>query len=224
MLAGKHWGRLGRPQEQLSHAPETAGGRHQFMGSKHMRAIRGGREPGLSDSELVSLVLEGDKEAFDPLAHRYRLHAYRVGLAVCGDADLAEDVAQETFVAAYRYLKSYDQSRPFGPWLEKIAVRKALDAVGREPRWDPIAAAERQLERHYADYNGTLTADECTDILEVLENMPCLNRHERFLVFVKYVVGLNSKELELICRVPAPTIRKRLSRAVAKIARHMDGY
>ena len=60
----------------------------------------------------------------------FKLHwprAYRAAYLVCRDAAAAEDIAQESFLAAVRALDRFDRRRPFGPWLHRIVVNRAID-------------------------------------------------------------------------------------------------
>src|SRR6476660_7225845 len=72
-------------------------------------------------------VQAGSASAIEAL---FRLHwpgAYRAAFLVCHDAAAAEDIAQEAFLAAIRRLDTFDRRRPFGPWLHRIVVNRAID-------------------------------------------------------------------------------------------------
>jgi DNA-directed RNA polymerase specialized sigma24 family protein len=74
----------------------------------------------LSDQELVSATLGGDKRAFGTLADRYNQRAYRVALRMVGDADLAREMVQETLLQAYLGLSTLREPVYFGAWLLRI--------------------------------------------------------------------------------------------------------
>src|SRR6476469_9711477 len=82
------------------------------------------------------------------LEHLFREHwprAYRAAQLVTGDAAAAEDIAQEAFLAAVRNLDRFDRRRPFGPWLHRIVVNRAIDWTrARKLR------GEVELGDHYA--------------------------------------------------------------------------
>src|SRR5216117_3697660 len=74
----------------------------------------------------------------------YREHwprAYRAAYLVVHDAAAAEDIAQEAFLAAVRALDRFDRRRPFGPWLHRIAVNRAID-------WTRARATRAEAEEH----------------------------------------------------------------------------
>src|SRR6186997_2138978 len=85
----------------------------------------------------------------------FRLHwprAYRAAYLVVHDAAAAEDIAQEAFLAAVRNLDRFDRGRPFGPWLHRIVVNRAIDWTrarqlrGEAELGDSLPAAEQQAE------------------------------------------------------------------------------
>src|ERR671929_1418899 len=82
---------------------------------------------GTDERALVRAAQSGSADAMERL---YRLHwprAYRAAYLVVHDAAGAEDIAQEAFLAAIRALDRFDRRRPFGPWLHRITVNRAID-------------------------------------------------------------------------------------------------
>jgi RNA polymerase sigma-70 factor (ECF subfamily) len=102
------------------------------------------------DLDIVRAVLAGDREAFRVLVDRESAAVVRACYRVLGDTHEAEDLAQETFVTAYRSLSTWRGDGPFGAWLARIALRLAVRHAGRrkavgwarpitEPGADPVA-------------------------------------------------------------------------------------
>lgn len=81
----------------------------------------------LSDGELAALSRGGRQAAFAEIMRRHRASLYRLIFGNIADADEALDLVQESFVAAYRALGRYDQSRPMRSWLTAIALNKCRD-------------------------------------------------------------------------------------------------
>ena len=69
----------------------------------------------------------GSLDAFEQLFRAHWPRAYRAALLVVHDPAAAEDIAQESFLAAVRALDRFDRRRPFGPWLHRIVVNRAID-------------------------------------------------------------------------------------------------
>ena len=118
-------------------------------------------DEGVEDRALVDAVLTGDREMFRVLVEREQGVVYRACLRILGRPHDAEDVAQESFVMAYRSLGSYRGDGPLGGWLLRIATRQAYRRLGQRrdaaeldqelplgaPGSDPLAitlAGERQ--------------------------------------------------------------------------------
>lgn len=87
-----------------------------------------------SDQECIRAVLAGQHEAYADLVSRYQGLVYSVCCKMTGDAAAAEDVAQETFIKAFRALAAYRHEAAFSTWLYQIAVRQCLDWRRRQQR------------------------------------------------------------------------------------------
>ena len=81
----------------------------------------------MEDAELAARAGAGDREAFGVLVERYAGQARRLARSILGNAEDADDAAQDGFLAALRALERYDPSRPFGPWLLRIVANAASD-------------------------------------------------------------------------------------------------
>src|SRR5215213_4241559 len=77
----------------------------------------------------VKAAQAGSEQALEHLYRRHWPWAHRAAYLVVHDAAAAEDIAQEAFLAAIRSLDRFDRSRPFGPWLNRIVVNRAIDWV-----------------------------------------------------------------------------------------------
>ena len=77
-----------------------------------------------SDAELAALALAGRQDAYRELLARHRESVFRLVRAATGDPHEALDLTQETFVAAFAALQSYDRERPFAVWVKRIALNK----------------------------------------------------------------------------------------------------
>jgi len=98
-----------------------------------------------SDEELASLAQSGQLPAFDELVHRHwgGIQRFLLGYLPHGSSD---DVAQETFLRAYRKIEQYDDNRPFLPWLFTIARRLALNEIRLRTRKAEISLPDHSPE------------------------------------------------------------------------------
>jgi RNA polymerase sigma-70 factor (ECF subfamily) len=161
------------------------------------------------DAALVERVRAGDSSAFDSLVRAYMQHAYRMAYRVVGHREDAEDLVQESFLAAYQYLESFDTGRPFGPWLTRIVMnrganlRRARARRQTEPETDAVSTAPSALDES--------TRAEVREILT--EAMATLNERQRLIVTLFDVDGLTSTEIGEQLELAPGTVRWHLHEA-----------
>jgi RNA polymerase sigma-70 factor (ECF subfamily) len=83
------------------------------------------------ERELVAQAQQGSDEAFTALVEAYQTHVYNLCYRMLGEAESAEDAAQETFLRAFQHIQRYDHARPFGTWLLSIAAHYCIDRLRR---------------------------------------------------------------------------------------------
>src|SRR5436190_19471771 len=111
-----------------------------------------------SDARLVELARHGSRDAAGELFTRHWRAAWRAAYVITGRREMADDVAQDAFERAFAALSRFDESRPFGAWLHRIVVNRALDLMRRERRlvgldqvaepnspWRDLGAEDREL-------------------------------------------------------------------------------
>jgi RNA polymerase sigma-70 factor, ECF subfamily len=103
------------------------------------------------DLELVQRAQAGDQQAFGQLVDRNRRVVYRAAYAALNSPDEAEDVAQETFVTAYRKLSGFRGDSSFKTWLLAIAWRKAIDRRRSMTRWLRVTVSQPRTEEPAPD-------------------------------------------------------------------------
>jgi RNA polymerase sigma-70 factor (ECF subfamily) len=158
-----------------------------------------------SDAELVDAVLSGDREVFVDLVHRYEDAVRATILAIVRNHHTTQDVTQDTFVAAYEKLGGLRDGSAFGAWLLQIARRRAVDAVKRTPRTEPLDG----LEMPGSPRNGEL--DETSgDLLTAVLRLP---EHERTVVMLNYFAGHKLAEIAEMTGRPLGTVTTQLTRA-----------
>jgi RNA polymerase sigma-70 factor (ECF subfamily) len=159
---------------------------------------------------LVRDAQDGSVRALEQL---FRLHwprAYRAALVVVGDATAAEDIAQESFLAAVRALDRFDRRRPFGPWLHRIVVNRAIDwararSLRREIGVDGLAepaAVERE-------------GGERTNELAVA--LASLGVEQRAVIVLRYLLDYTPGEIAELLDLPRGTVNSRLRRGLDRL-------
>lgn len=121
-----------------------------------------------TDQELVARVLGGDQQAFAELVEAHQQAVYNLAYRMLGNADEAQDAAQETFLRAYQHLRRYDPSRPFKTWLLSIASNYCIDCIRKRrltwlsideplPPHPALTSSEPQPERAAMDSERAAT-------------------------------------------------------------------
>ena len=156
----------------------------------------------------------------------FRAHwprAYRAAFLVVHDAAGAEDVAQEAFLAAVRALDRFDAARPFGPWLHRIVVNRAIDwARARSLRREVEAgdAIESSPSGRQNDSGAPLPDD-------VVAALASLSPDHRAVVVLRYVLEYTPGEIARMLELPRGTVNSRLRRGLDAlqdvVKRQVDG-
>lgn len=157
------------------------------------------------DEHLVRRTLDGERNAFGALVHRYQKPVYNAALRLLRDPDAARDVAQTAFLKAFEHLADYDPHYRFYSWLYRIAVNEALhqlerrkpesDLTGEEI--DPDPGPERRAE-----------GDDARRELEAA--LMVLNPELRSVVVLRHVLHLSYEDIGTALAIPEKTVKSRL--------------
>ena len=171
---------------------------------------RGRREP--SERALVRAAQGGSAVAMEELFRRHWPRAHRAAWLVVHDAAAAEDVAQEAFLAAVGALERFDRRRPFGPWLHRIVVNRAIDyARARDVRREVPADAVAE---------AAAPAGACHDAPsgELLGALALLAPEQRAVIVLRHLLGYTPGEIAAILGLPRGTVNSRLRRGLDALA------
>ena len=172
------------------------------------------------DATLVARIRAGDARAFDALVHAYMRQAFQLAYRVVGHREDAEDLVQESFLAAYQYLDSYDSARPFGPWLMRIVLnrgsnlRRSRTRRETEPEVDAVSTAPSALEE-----------SERSETRVVLTRaLATLSERQRTIVTLFDVDGMTSTEIGEMLDLSAGTVRWHLHEARKTLRTALSGF
>jgi RNA polymerase sigma-70 factor (ECF subfamily) len=127
---------------------------------------------------------------------------------VIGDGAAAEDIAQESFLAAIRALDRFDRGRPFGPWLHRITVNRAIDyARARALRREGAFAAA-------ADEAARDTGELSDELIAALAE---LSPEHRAVVVLRYILEYTPGEIAEMLSLPRGTVNSRLRRGLDRL-------
>ena len=152
--------------------------------------VRGAQEGSVSDLETL-----------------FRTHwprAYRAAYLVTHDAAAAEDIAQESFLAALRALDRFDRRRPFGPWLHRIVVNRAID-------WTRARKLRAEVELTDSFDAPLAPAAPGENVLVALARLPV---EQRAVVVMRYLLEFTPGEIAEALDLPRGTVNSRLRRGL----------
>ena len=161
------------------------------------------------DAALIRRVRAGDVTAFDALVAEYMRPAFQMAYRVVGHREDAEDLVQESFLAAHQYLDTFDIERPFGPWLNRIVMnrganlRRSRTRRQTEPEMDAVSTAPSALD--------DTTRSETRDLL--LRALATLSAKQRMIVILFDVDGMTSTEIGERLMLAPGTVRWHLHEA-----------
>src|SRR4051794_4942683 len=141
----------------------------------------------------IKAAQSGSEEALEQLYRRHWPWAHRAAYLVVHDAAAAEDIAQEAFLSAVRALDRFDRGRPFGPWLNRIVVNRAIDwararALRREATIEPNA--ELPAAGHADQAAGSRPYSEAT-----VAALASLSAEHRAVVVLRYLLEYTPGEI-----------------------------
>ena len=181
------------------------------------------------DAALVERVQRGDQRAFEMLVVKYQRRIERLIARMVRDVDLVEDIAQETFIRAYRALPNFRGESAFYTWLYRIGVntaKKALLGLKRDPLVSEAALASMEDEEDSSRVENELTDGETPESVlasrQIAEAVNAaieeLSDDLRQAITLREIEGLSYEEISELMNCPIGTVRSRIFRAREAIA------
>jgi len=177
-----------------------------------------------SDRALVERTVAGDKRAYELLVIKYQRRIQRLIGRMVRDVDLVEDIAQETFIRAYRALHQFRGDAQFYTWLYRIAVntaKKALMELKRDPTVSEAAWRTSDDDDETSRPGNEPTTDETPESVLAAKEigavvnaaMDALPPDLREAVILREIEGLSYEEIAVAMNCPIGTVRSRIFRA-----------
>ena len=187
-----------------------------------------------TDQQLVARVQKGDSRAFDMLVLKYQHKIFSLISRYVRDADDVQDVAQETFIKAYRSLPSFRGDSAFYTWLYRIAINTAKNHLVSRSRRPPGSDVEVEDAEYFESGGGLRTIETPENALfgeelktVVQEAISALSEDLRTAITLREFDGLSYEDIADIMDCPVGTVRSRISRAREAIdvlvRKQMDG-
>jgi RNA polymerase sigma-70 factor (ECF subfamily) len=176
----------------------------------------------VAEARLVAQALAGSQSAFEQILRRYQRPVLSLLVRLVGDAALAEDLAQETFVKAFRNLSAFDSKRRLSSWLFRIAHNTGIDALRKfKPQVVELDAGEPNTEPAAPPAADPVERRALGRALQAA--LSRLRPDQRTAVVLRYESDLSFEEIGQVLGIPEATARSHVHRARKELARFMTG-
>jgi RNA polymerase sigma-70 factor (ECF subfamily) len=168
----------------------------------------------VTEAQQIQLARQGDQAAWEDLMRAHQEPVFRLAYLLLGDPDEAEDVAQETFLRAYKALDGFHTERPLRPWLLRIASNLAHNrhrSIGR------YLAALTRFAQQDPDRIKSTTIQPKDDSHTLWQAVKKLTMPFQEVIYLRYFLDMSESEMAETLDIPAGTVKSRLHRALSKL-------
>ena len=180
-----------------------------------------------SDEELVARSMGGDLDSFNQLVLRWERPIYALAYRVIGREEDARDVAQETFLRAFRALSGFKGQAKFSSWLYRITLNLCRDWIRKERR-TPVSQAPEGID--IIELAGEATPNETIEqrvgrgqlSRAVSRAMASLPEEQRTAIILKEYHGLTFQEIADMLDCPLSTVKTRLYQGLSVVRKQLE--
>ncbi|MDZ7342885.1 MAG: sigma-70 family RNA polymerase sigma factor [candidate division KSB1 bacterium] len=181
----------------------------------------------VNDRLWIEATLAGERQAFANLVAKYQRPLYAVLRRLVRQHEDTDDLLQETFVRAYQHLKNFDRSRPFYPWLHRIAVNLAITFIQRRSRQTNLSTLsdDEIFPTAMTNGDGPVEQAERHEFFAALEKaIARLPAEQRIILLLRTREEMSYQELSEILGIEMGTVMSRLARAREKLRAWLRPY
>jgi RNA polymerase sigma-70 factor (ECF subfamily) len=162
---------------------------------------------------LVKQARKGSRESATELFRRHWPDVWRVAYSVLGSRTAADDAAQEAMISAFAALARFDERRPLGPWLKRIAFNRAIDELRRQRlRHEEVLAGDESLPE----------ASELALANPIAAAVAKLPLERRTIIVLHYWLDCSRGQIAEILDLPVGTVASRLGRALSELRSRLE--
>lgn len=174
------------------------------------------KEAVLCEEDRIELVKQGDKEAYQVIVRRYMKSAYYIALGFVHNHQDALDVSQESFIRAFRKIKSFNPEKPFFPWFYKLMKNLCIDHFKRRNRMSEVPLDGIQV---------LAKESEDREMKEVLwRGIEKLPFEQREIVILRYFQQLSYREIAELTEKPIGSVMSSLYYAKIRLKEIIGKY
>ena len=167
------------------------------------------------EAPLVTLARKGDRDAFSELVRRRESWVRTLLLRCCNNAALADDLAQQAFLQAWKSIAQLRKSSHFGPWMKRLAINTWLQHLRQN---DPLRDAAEEPQ------TGAAAADATALGMDLDQALAELKDHVRLCIVLSYHEGMTHDEIAGFTGMPAGTVKSHIRRGTQKLQGMLAAY
>jgi RNA polymerase sigma-70 factor, ECF subfamily len=172
----------------------------------------------MDDAEAIRRMKRGEIEGLEALVTHYQVRAVRTAYLVVQDLSQAEDMAQEAFLRLFQHIQSFDEERPFEPYLTRCVVNVALNAVKKHGREVPLERGDGELERMLNRARSIEACAEADELqIQILGAIASLPLRQRMAIVQRYYLEMSENEMAQALDAPAGTVKWLLNAARTRL-------
>lgn len=183
------------------------------------------------EQQLIRRAQNGDKRAFGKLIRKYEQLVYSFAFKICRDKEKADEVLQETFVNAYKGLKSFSGKSKFSTWLYRIVTNNCL-MMHRKKSREPVISLDdtnfyQGTNELQISYRGETPSDSVfnKELKKILDDaIKKLPVDYRIVFVMRDVEGLSTEEVGKALKLSTPAVKSRLHRARLFLRNELNKY
>ena len=168
--------------------------------------------PGRQERSWIRGAQGGSASDLEALFRAHWPRAHRAAYLVVHDSALAEDIAQEAFLSAIRNLDRFDRRRPFGPWLHRIVVNRAID-------WARARSLRAEVE--LGDGHPAVPP-EPQELPALVRALAALTPDQRAVIVLRHLLDYTPGEIAKLLDLPRGTVNSRLRRGLDRLETILD--
>lgn len=180
--------------------------------------------PEQTDQALIRRARNGDLPAYGIIVQRYQRSVFNVCYRFMGVRQLAEDMTQDAFLRAHHRLDSYDDERPFGPWMRRVAANLCINELNRNRQLEfslneqmdtPVESLTRGPEQ------AQVLRERRAEVREAIIELPA---HYRAVIELRHFQELSYKEIAQALAIPLSDVKSHLYRARQTLAKRLAAH
>jgi RNA polymerase sigma-70 factor (ECF subfamily) len=176
------------------------------------------------DGVLLDRCRSGDLEAFGELVQRYQQTVFNVCFRMLGERREAEDLAQESFLRAYRKLDTFDVDRPFGPWIRRVAANVCLNHLEKRRITQVPLDEERNRITGSTLLDPEMKRIEAESQNRIRQAIIVLPPKYRAVIELRHFQSMSYEEISRTLNIPISDVKSHLFRGRRRLAENLrDG-